>query len=144
MASTESTSDLFAAPQHIQTNFHCRVGKPPQKSIPINLPVRDAEVAEEEEEKEAPRHVDLRTLAHMSQLSPQPGEAVHPEKPDEVIIIEPISQFGYPHPGVQSPQPGPVLASDFFVSYHTPPRGQIMFQQLTKQRYHLGQPQKLR
>ncbi|KAF8243517.1 FAD/NAD(P)-binding domain-containing protein [Wilcoxina mikolae CBS 423.85] len=39
MASTNHNHDLFGAPDHVRHNFHCRVGNPPQKSVPPEQPV---------------------------------------------------------------------------------------------------------
>jgi len=98
MASTENSTDLFSTPQHIYSNFHCRVGKPPQSSIPTGLPVREYKEAPGERE-EKHRGVDLER-----------------KEREEVELPPPASQYGYPHPGEQSPKAAAVMTSNYFVT----------------------------
>jgi hypothetical protein len=56
MASTNESQDIFGAREHIRHNFHCRVGNPPQKSVPVHrIPISGGyDRAEPEPQPEQP------------------------------------------------------------------------------------------
>jgi len=106
MASSDSNPDLLSAPQPIHSNFHCRVGEPPQSWIPTNIPVQQREFALREQKPVTYRigHEDK-----FEQLQRYKWEA------EEAETEKPVSVHGYPHPGEQSPKAATVMASNYFV-----------------------------